>query len=112
MKFDTWVLRILPIMMFCSILMVHLRHHAYVSSPPRALLPEGTAVRDAGRVKALAFYRKYPPPEWGYDVIKKIADRNGRLGPPITPDEVQFIENYELWDLGRRFAEEDEKRTH
>jgi hypothetical protein len=50
MKFDQWVLRILPIVLAGTILAVHLRHQASVSGPRRPLLPEGAA---AGSIRLI-----------------------------------------------------------
>ena len=105
MKFDKWILRILSIAMFGTILAIHRRHQEGVGIPPPQLLNEGAAPGDAHRASALAFYRKYPPPEWGYHVIEKIADHGIRIHP-IPPDQVDFMQNFELWDRGRRIAEE------
>ena len=68
------------------------------------------AVEKAERIqKGQEFLKKFPPPQWGPEKLKDIANKNlTRL--PVTPDERVFAENYDLWSDARKYMEEQQKK--
>ncbi len=58
--------------------------------------------------KGLDLFTKYPPPDWGPERFKQMQAKNlGRV--PLTPDEKDFMENYNLWDIARRYMQRKEE---
>ncbi len=68
------------------------------------------AVQKADRIqKGREFLKQFPPPEWGAEKLKQIANKNlTRL--PVTAEERRFTEIYDLWLEARKYEEEQQKK--
>ncbi len=68
------------------------------------------AVDKAERIqKGQEFLKRFPPPEWGPEKLKAIANKSlTRL--PVTEDERLFSQVYEQWLEARKFQEEQQKK--
>jgi hypothetical protein len=68
------------------------------------------AVEKAERIqKGREYLKKFPPPEWGPERLKQIANK-GLTRIPVTVDERQFSEVYDLWLEARKYEEEQQKK--
>lgn len=68
------------------------------------------AIEKANRIeKGLEYLKKFPPPEWGSEKLKQIANK-GLIRVPVTPDERQFTEVYDSWFEAKQYQEEQKKK--
>ena len=72
--------------------------------PPDTKRTPAPSAQSDDLMRGLELYAKYPPPEWGPHVVERIASRTINR-PLITPDQREFVQEYRLWDLARRYIE-------
>ena len=64
------------------------------------------AVDKAERVqKGLELLKRFPPPAWGQDKLKEIANKS-LIRLPVTEDELMFTQVYDQWLEAKKFQEE------
>jgi hypothetical protein len=52
--------------------------------------------------EAAKLMKKFPPEAgWGPDKLNEIQQKSARKNAPITPDETEFLQNYQMWVKAR-----------
>jgi hypothetical protein len=68
------------------------------------------AVEKAERIqKGLELLKRFPPPTWGQDKLKEIANKS-LVKLPVSEEEMTFTQVYDQWLEARKFQEEQQQK--